>query len=208
MGLVMLDYDGVIVDSLAVFSQNFTAACRDHGFAHIQTVQDVIDLFEENVYLSMLKHGLNEATINEILDDYKVRQDPYLSGMPLFEGIPEVLERIAQKHLVFVITSNLSSATEAVLRQNGIQCIKEVIGAEQEKSKVRKIKRVCTLYPDLPAFYIGDTQGDMIEGREAGACPIAVTWGWHSEEQLLRGNPDYVARTPRELTDILCNHIT
>lgn len=204
MGLVMFDYDGVIVDSLEVFSKNFTSACHNHGFIQVATAQDVIDLFEENVYSSMIKLGVKESTIDAILEEYKIRQEPYLLNIPLFEGIPEALEQISKKHLVFIITSNLSSATRTVLLKNGILCIEDVIGADQEKSKVKKIERVRALYPDLPAFYIGDTQGDMLEGREAGAQPIAVTWGWHSEERLLKGDPDYVAHTPEELAKILC----
>lgn len=39
----------------------------------------------------------------------------------------------------------------------------------------------------------------MVEGREAGAHPIAVTWGWHTEERLIKGNPDYIAHSPQEL---------
>ena len=58
-------------------------------------------------------------------------------------------------------------------------------------------------YQDLPAFYVGDTKGDMIEGRQAGAVTLAVTWGWHSAEKLTEGTPDNMVLTPVELEKLL-----
>lgn len=182
---------------------------RDHGpiavIPKVATTQDVIDLFEGNVYASMLERGVEEPTIDAILEDYKVRQEPFLLNIPLFAGMPEALEQISHNHSIFIITSNLSSATRAVLNKHRLRCIEDVIGAEQEKSKVKKIERIRALYPGMPAFYIGDTKGDMLEGRETGAHPIAVTWGWHTEERLIKGDPDYVAHSPQELAEILCH---
>ena len=56
---------------------------------------------------------------------------------------------------------------------------------------------------DMPAFYVGDTKGDMIEGKQAGAVTVAVTWGWHSTEKLTEGSPDYMVHTPTELKNLL-----
>ena len=42
----------------------------------------------------------------------------------------------------------------------------------------------------------------MIEGKAAEAKTIAVTWGWHNEDKLRKGKPDYVVRTPVELMDL------
>lgn len=100
-------------------------------------------------------HGLAEPTIDAILEDYKVRQEPFLLNIPLFAGIPEALEQISKKHAIFIITSNLSSATRAVFNKHRLLCIEDVIGAEQEKSKVKKIERIRALYPDMPAFILG-----------------------------------------------------
>ncbi len=35
--------------------------------------------------------------------------------------------------------------------------------------------------------------------RAAGAKTVAVTWGWHSEEQLRKARPDAVVHHPSEL---------
>ncbi|WP_407309058.1 HAD family hydrolase [Desulfosporosinus sp. SB140] len=203
MALVMFDYDGVIVDSLDVFTLRFSQACREHGFEQIKAPKDVISLFEGNVYETMRKCGLDEEIIDAILKRYEALQGVQLGNLQLFEGIPEALEQISKKHDIYVITSNLSSATIQVLKQNGISSFRDVIGAEKEKSKIRKILSVMSLHPGTPAYYVGDTKGDMIEGKKAGTLTIGVAWGWHTPEKIKEGLPDHLVGTPRELAEFL-----
>lgn len=204
MALVMFDYDGVIVDSLNVFTLRFTQACCENGFTEIKEPSDVIGLFEGNIYETMMRHGLDVLTIDRILNRYEILQNEQLGKITLFNGIGNALKRISEKHSVYVITSNLSSATINVLHQNGIYYFRDVIGAEIEKSKIKKIGKIKVLYPELVPYYVGDTKGDMIEGKQAGTKTIGVTWGWHTPQKLIEGVPDYLVNTPEELADLLC----
>lgn len=205
MALVMFDYDGVIVDSLEVFTTRFTQACRENGFTEVKAAVDVISLFDGNVYASMMSRGLNESTIDNILKRYEVLQGEQLGTIELFAGIREALQLISEKHYVYVITSNISSATITILRQNGIECFKDVVGAEKEKSKIKKIQKTMALYPGIAAYYVGDTKGDMIEGKNAGTLTVGVTWGWHSSKKLQEGSPDFLFDSPEKLGDFFNN---
>lgn len=203
MALVMFDYDGVIVDSLDIFVSRFSQACLENGFQGINEPRDVISFFDGNVYETMLSRGIRESVIDSILKRYELLQNEQLTNLELFAGIGEALQRIAGQHSIYVITSNLSAATGQILAMNGIHCFNDIIGAEKEKSKIKKIQRVKALHPGMPAYYVGDTKGDMIEGKKAGTKTIGVTWGWHSPEKIREGNPDYLVRTPEELADLL-----
>lgn len=203
MALVMFDYDGVIVDSLDVFISRFSQACLENGMQGINDPKDVISLFEGNVYETMMSRGVDESCIDNILKRYELLQGEQLTDLELFAGIGKALQRISEKHHVYVITSNLSSATIKILNKNGINCFKDVIGAEKEKSKIKKIHSTMSLHPGTPAYYVGDTKGDMIEGKHAGTQTIGVTWGWHTPQKIKEGNPDFLVNTPEELADFL-----
>lgn len=207
MALVMFDYDGVIVDSLDIFTLRFSQACREYGFDQIKAPNDVLGLFEGNVYETMRQCGLDVITIDNILKRYEVLQGVQLGKLELFKGMGEALAQISEKHDIYVITSNLSSATIQVLNQNGIDSFKGVLGAEQEKSKIKKILTIMALHPGMPAYYVGDTKGDMVEGKEAGTQTIGVTWGWHTSEKIKEGSPDYLVFTPLELVNLLNQEI-
>ena len=52
-------------------------------------------------------------------------------------------------------------------------------------------------------YYVGDTKGDMIEGKQAGAVTVAVTWGWHTAENLAQASPDHLVNTLSALENLL-----
>ena len=79
----------------------------------------------------------------------------------------------------------------------------EVLGGDHEQSKTRKIRAVRQRFGEsLPAWYVGDTIGDMVEARAAGAVTVGAAWGWHGAERLLRASPDHLAHSPSDLFDL------
>ena len=93
MSLVMFDYDGVIADSLDAHVKSFLAAFRDNGCTNMNTAQDIIDLYEDNVYRSMSDLGLSEEEIDKILDSYNGNQARLLDQIQLFPQIKELFFR-------------------------------------------------------------------------------------------------------------------
>lgn len=203
MALVMFDYDGVIADSLDFHCQDFIAAFHDNGFYGVNTTEELLALYDGNVYASLLEMGLDAGKIEKIMDSYAIKQAKHLAEVNLFDGMAQALASIGKKHKLFIITSNFSNAIFEVMQRFGIDCIVDVIGAEKEISKIKKIRNTISIFPHLPAYYIGDTKGDMLEGKRAGAKTIGVAWGWHGVQKLQEGNPDYIVHTPEELVEVL-----
>ena len=153
-------------------------------------------LLDDNCYKVMKEYyGLDEGTIDAILKEWEKMSVNYVN-LPIFKGMKDAIKKIAEKHTVIVITSNLSALVSTVLRNNGITEFEDIVGAEKEKSKVKKIRRAMKSYPSDISYYIGDTAGDMIEAREAGAKTIAVSWGYQSAERLKKADPDYLVNSP------------
>ncbi len=200
----MFDYDGVIVDSADVFATTFLAACRSCGYAGIRTHEQVIRLFDGNFFEALARLGLSSEKIDEILGDaFKREVRKHIAKVKPFHGIHESLKALSRHNVLTVITSNASSMVKRLFEKEGIACFDEVVGAETERSKVKKIQKTISRHQGLPAYYVGDTKGDMIEGSKAGAVTIAVTWGWHSAEKLTEASPDYMVHTPAELEKLL-----
>jgi phosphoglycolate phosphatase len=204
MGLAMFDYDGVIVDSFDQVAADFMKACHANGFLEIKTKEDLAMLHQGNCYEEMMRLGLDEKTVDKIISDYEKITMESQYYPEVFEGMPEALQKIAKKHTIVVITSNISAYTKKVLMLHGIDCVAGVIGAEVEKSKVLKIRKTMELYPLTPVYYIGDTVGDILEGKAAGILTVGVAWGWQGSVELQKAAPDYLVYTPRELVDLLC----
>ena len=200
----MFDYDGVIVDSQDVFATTFLAACHACGYVGINTHEQVIRLFDGNFFEALAQLGLSSGKIEEILGDaFDSELRKHIARVKPFRGIHASLKALSRHNVLTVITSNATSMVKQILKKENIDCFNEVIGAEIERSKIKKIQQTMSRYRDLPAFYVGDTKGDMIEGRKAGAVTIAVTWGWHTTEKLSEGLPDHMVHTPAALENLL-----
>ena len=114
-----------------------------------------------------------------------------------------IVERLAEAHPVFVITSSRTATVERILSEHDVRGVVEVLGGDHEQSKTRKIRAVRRrIGESLPAWYVGDTIGDMVEARAAGAVTVGAAWGWHGAERLRRAAPDHLAHTPGDLLDL------
>jgi phosphoglycolate phosphatase len=204
--IIIFDCDGVILDSLNIFMKCFVSACEKLGYYQISSKQSFLDLFDDNFYKCITKMGIKQNDIPKILKNFETNIIQSKKKVPLFDGIKDVINQLATKNKIYIITSNLSNIIKNLLTSYKINVFEEIIGAEKETSKIKKIESIKKDFPNHIFFYIGDTKGDMIEGNLSGAHTIAVLWGWHNATKLKEGSPDFIANKPQELINIINNY--
>ena len=197
--ILIFDYDGVIADSLEIYSKLFVEVCKKYGFKGVNSKEEFISLFDKNLYESMMEMGVKEEDIKRILEDKRFLISKNALKPRIFDGIKKVMERLSISNNIFIITSNISPVVKEFLDENGMDFYEEVLGADRGLSKVTKINLIKSNYVSNEIFYIGDTKGDILEGKSAGVKTIAITWGWHSLEKLKECNPDFIVNNPVEL---------
>ena len=201
--VVMLDFDGVIVDSFDTFYESFLAACRSHGFPGMNGREAFLKLFDTNLFDGMGRAGIPSEMFGPILKTMSESVEGNGGTCGFFPGVPEALRRLAITSRLFVITSNLTANAESILHAGDVRCVEEIFGSDKERSKVRKMRSVMARFPGARYYYVGDTKGDMLEAREAGALAVGAAWGWHSTERLLEARPDHIATSPEDLVRAL-----
>jgi len=201
--LILFDFDGVIANSFEVFFREFTSACTEMGFDRLNSKEAFLNLFEGNLLFNVIKAGFPPWKLRELFHRFQPRIAKANDSVSSFEGINEMLSKLSAEYPVYIVSSNLTEAVQKFLVREQVDGIQDVLGADIETSKVKKIKRVWKKHPQAIAYYIGDTSGDVYEGKEAGAITIAVTWGWHEKERLIRAKPHHLVHTPKELEQLL-----
>lgn len=197
--VIMFDFDGVILDTLELFERAFRTAARRSGYPRLDDHEAFLRLFDLNLYDGLDAAGVAAADVQglfAIMDEEVAHQH---TRCRIFPGMGDVLRELAARHPLYVISSNLGHVVEELLDRHGLDCFRGVLGGESEPSKVRKIHTVMGDHPGNHGWYVGDTVGDIHEGRTAGARPIAVTWGWHSAQRLAAAPFDAMVNTPVEL---------
>lgn len=204
--LVNFDFDGVLVDSLSQLHRIAVEAAKNVGTQRQPTLDDFRTI--QNLTFGALGAalGLSPTMAEAFANDMFAQLRTAARAPQLFQGIPEVLRDLARRYKVVIITANVRSMVENVLRNAGIlSAVGQIFDGEQEGSKAAKIRKAIEIYECVPkeTFMVGDTMGDILAGRQAGVRTIAVTWGYQPEALLRKGHPDYFARSPNDLLSIL-----
>ena len=201
--LVLFDFDGVIADSLAPTSEVLRRVMTAHGYPEFATPEALLRFVDANWFEGLRQAGV-PLRVSDELDD-GVAEAVAAGAFAPYDGMPAVVSRLAARHDVLIVTSNRSDIVETCLARYGIEGVADVLGGDKGHSKVDKIRAAQGRFgaDNGRSWFVGDTVGDVVEGRKVGVGTIAVTWGWHARERLEAAAPDHLVTTPAELLELL-----
>jgi haloacid dehalogenase superfamily, subfamily IA, variant 1 with third motif having Dx(3-4)D or Dx(3-4)E len=200
MKLLLFDFDGVLVDSLDVYERTVTDCLQQIGHPLTRGREEFLELFDGNFYESLVAKGVDLGKFMAASVDILSKVN--YAEMKPFDAMRPVFHELKKNHPLIVISSNDTPTIQEALRLydfNGI--FQEILGSDFMFSKKEKILYAAKKYNATlhDIYYIGDTTGDIKEGRQAGIKTVGVTWGWHSKEKMASSNPDYLFDDPQEL---------
>jgi phosphoglycolate phosphatase len=203
MKLFLFDFDGVLVDSLDIYEKTVTDCLKKINQPLTRGREEFLELFEGNFYESLVQKGVD---LNEFMKaSADILAQANLKDIKPIAVIVSVVEELHKNHCLIVVSSNESSSIKEALElfhYNGY--FREILGSDFMLSKKEKILYTLEKYhvAAQDIYYIGDTTGDIKEGREAGVKTVGVTWGWHSKEKMASAKPDYLFDAPQELLQL------
>lgn len=203
MKLLLFDFDGVLVESLDVYEKIVSSCLTKINQPLTRGREEFLELFNGNFYESLVKRGVDLKEFMENSCDMLFNVN-YQEMKPITAMIP-VVEELQKNNILLVISSNDSTTIQKALDNFGFDGhFQEVLGSDFMLSKKDKMLYAINKYQvsreDI--YYIGDTTGDIVEGKEAGVKTVGVTWGWHDKERMAAANPDYQFNTPQELLQL------
>ena len=214
--LAIWDVDGTLVDS-----RETIAWCMAEGFAGAGLPPPDYDATRHIVGLTLshgvavMTPGLDSATQVAIVDGYRaafqaLHADPAFKE-PLYAGAAELLARLAAAGWrQAVATGKSRRGLDRVIAANGweqtfwsLHCSDDGPGKPDPAMVLAAL--AATKTPPDRAVMLGDTSHDMRMARAAGVRAMAVTWGFHTAEELC-GEADAVCGTWAELEAELDAH--
>jgi phosphoglycolate phosphatase len=212
--LAIFDCDGTLVDS----QHNICLAMED-SFAQAMLVPPSRDAIRRIIGMSLLEavqalapdhHPEQHATISEAYKTAFHRlRGRGLIDEPLFEGIEAGIRRLeTQGWILGVATGKSDRGLQLCLEHHGIaSCFMTLQTADRHPSKphpsmIEQAMMETGATPET-TFMIGDTRFDIGMARAAGATAIGVTWGYHSQDDLIDEGANYIVDTPIALFELL-----
>ncbi|MDP6950049.1 MAG: HAD family hydrolase [Arenicellales bacterium] len=200
--LVLLDYDGVIVDSAQPVLHQTASFCKEQGLAFDLTLADFDRLDPATFTMLAQVCGIPKAahrSYGRFLFD-TLQTDS--ARIALFDGIREMLRDLCQRHILCVVTANHADVVRTRLAQEGLgDCIHTVYGSDRPGDKADHIRDALNEHAidSTQAWMVGDSVSDIDAARAGGVNALAVSWGWQSAALLQKRMPDHLFHTPQDL---------
>jgi len=206
MTLILFDFDGVLADTLGDLLQFGQEVCDELGVKHVATPDD-LDSLE---VMSFATYGRQLEVPEHLVDEFVrrclKRFGEKKSPPDIFEGMGEVVRKLAVSHVLGIITGNSSQNVTAFLVEHGLaEYVRAIFGVDSPGSKTEKISQAQNQFTaeGEAVFMVGDSMSDTRAAKEAAVKSIAVSWGHQSAETLIRAKPDFLVCSPRELMEVI-----
>jgi phosphoglycolate phosphatase-like HAD superfamily hydrolase len=203
--LIIFDYDGVLIDSLAEAISAGREFCRVIRHDRVPTPA-TIGALEIMTYPEIARSvGLTPAQVKKFCAHVFERFEATGPAMKFFPEMESLLHRMAARNLA-IVSGNARNVISAKLAAHGlagkIGCI---LGGLEPGDKAQKIRRVCNHFGVAAgqSCMVGDSVSDIRSAKQAGVQAIAATWGWQARSLLVRENPDFIVNSVQELAALL-----
>ena len=208
--LIVFDWDGTLMDSTAHIARSIQAACRDLGLPvpADDAARYVIGLGLRDA-LQIAAPSLDPADYPRLAERYRFHYLIKDARTELFVGVRELLDELrAQGYLLAVATGKSRVGLNRALDEvrltslfDGTRCADETF-SKPHPAMLHELTR--ELGQDLErTVMIGDTTHDLQMAANAGAAGVAVTYGAHPADSLIKLEPRFVAESIGALGDWL-----
>lgn len=195
--LLIFDWDGTLIDSVARIVACFDRAIADLGLdvRTAQQVQNVIGLGLREAILGLYPE-FDDDDITQLVVAYRKH---YFSGeipqSQLFPGVQAFLRSLhGSGYLLAVATGKGRRGLQKAMMDTGCDDFFHATRTAEETCSKPDPKMLYELLDELniapaQALMIGDSAYDMEMARRAEVAALAVEWGVHERERLMAHSP-------------------
>ena len=201
---ILLDFDGVIVDSIELFCKAVNVAGRKLNRRVSFEPEDLRNIKRMSIpeisNVAGIEKKLMRVFVTEIDGELYRRADE----IPMFQHMTDVIEKLSMVGSLGIVSATSRPVISKVLQNYGIErFVRHIAGGDMPGAKSVKIKSIIQENGSRldNACMVGDTVSDIEQAKIAGVATIAVSWGWHGIEWLRTANPDYEVHQPLDLIE-------
>jgi len=188
---VLLDFDGVIADTFQLCLSIVQNAQPS------ETPLSFRDRFTLDTSRSETLNQTDQAGV-----DFFREYSHKILDQPVVPGISDVLEFIGENFTTILVTSTTSPPVKKFLAHHQLTNHFSALFCNDVPSlKSAKFKLILSHYKIEPSecVFVTDTVGDIKEAHSVNIPSVAVTWGYHDEDTLAKGNPVTIIDYPTQL---------
>jgi phosphoglycolate phosphatase-like HAD superfamily hydrolase len=214
--IFFFDLDGPILDVSEKYYRVYSDILSQNGFKVLPKSEywnAKRDRISEGI---ILKRSMAEPFLEKYQYERKllIESDPYLIYDKLQDGAIQTLEKLSKSNELVLVT--LRTVSEQLHKQLGYLNLKRffitVLSSAEEttprwRTKYNLIKSFLDKQMSREGILIGDTETDILAGRNLELKTIAVLNGIRSYKILKEANPHYIINSIKEILKIDIQHL-
>ncbi len=206
---ILFDLDGTLVDSGADIATAVNTTLRTMGLQELSP-SDIIGYVGDGVRKLMQRtlKGYRQEKIDQAIKSFKNSYfSRCLEATRAYEGIPEILSRISDRHLAVVTNKPTVYAKQILQGLDLLKYFDAIVGGDETELKpspaplLLALRRLGT--DARNGLMVGDHSNDIRAGICAGLATCGVTWGLDSGLSLKSISADHICKTTQELATVL-----
>lgn len=210
--LVIFDLDGTLLYTIGDLADSVNYALTKYGMPNVTLKEATANVGNgvKNLISLCAPAGTDEKTLDGILATFKDHYKDNMENKTVpYDGIVPLLEELHKKDIKTAVLSNKFDAATKRLCDNLLSGLIDMpVGEREGVARKPSPEAVDLIIKELDVprencIIVGDSDTDIITGKNAGIKTVAVTWGYRPKEVLEKAIPDKIANTVNELQTIL-----
>lgn len=201
---IIFDWSGVVKDAVGAQLWKVNKIFSKYGHRDIS-----MEEFKENFKLPyMILYNLYLPDLKKEDQDILYRELSLSPDCPVsgpFPGIIDLIKKLkAEGNYLAIVSSDPYETFHAEIKDYGIESIFEdiVVDIHHKEEDVKSIIEKRKLDKNQ-TYFIEDSNHEIEVSKSLGIKSVAVTWGFATEKNLRLENPDFIAHSVKELSEIL-----
>ncbi|MFZ1926439.1 MAG: HAD hydrolase-like protein [Solirubrobacteraceae bacterium] len=207
---ILLDLDGVLVDSRTAISRSINYALAEQGFPQpsLTSLERFIGPQLTLAFAELTGHPPDSSVVLACLASYRARyRDASLRETTVVDGIPAVLGELSGQHRLAVATSKPLAFAEPLLVALDLRDALDHVAAPDlgahHEDKAATIHSALNALGTQRAVMVGDRSFDIIGAHACAIRAIGVSWGIGTRNELADANADRIVGEPGELPGVV-----
>jgi phosphoglycolate phosphatase len=211
--LIVFDWDGTLMDSTALIVGSIQAACADMNLAVPERAKAayVIGLSLMDA-MRVVAPGLDHEGCTALAEHYRHHYLARDHELTLFEGAWALLEELRDAgYQLAIATGKARRGLSRVLENSGIGVLFDATRCADESFSKPHPGMLLELMDELMVapertLMIGDTTHDLLMAKNAGVRALAMSYGAHGIDELMKLEPVALCHSVAELQNWFVRH--
>lgn len=205
------DLDGTLVSSAKTIYKTTTKTLDDLGIYYSLPEEKFNQMIGQHFKDIFEYFGVAVSNFEHFIKIYKSNYFNFINDSELFEGTRETLEKLKSLEIkISLLTTKAQDQADKIIAHFNLENYFDIIMGRRDgiphKPSPEPLMMICNELNISTAktVMVGDTELDILCGKNAGAKTCAATYGYRNADLLNSHYPDYVIDSISEIvTDIL-----